>query len=137
MSYGRAPSPSSLGFSLSDDQTRQKTSQDTMEIALEKADSNRAPPEFQSKSVNVLSHSLSKPIKKRDTSGTNFQERWRTLIKTGCELHQDYGARVYFSISIPRTRKDFVFRSGKEVSPILPSDLVSSVKRSPQDGYDC
>jgi hypothetical protein len=47
------------------------------------------------------------------------------------ELHQDYGTRVYFSISIP-TRKDFVFRSGKGVWPILPSDLVNNM--TPPDG---
>lgn len=98
-----------------------------MEIPLEKADSSRATPELQSDLVKAPSHPLAKPIKKRDRSGTNFRKRWRTLVKTGCELHQEYGARVYFSISIPRTRKDFVFRSGKEVSPIQPTELVNNL----------
>ena len=73
-----------------------------------KADNSRAIPELQSKSANALNYP-SKPIKKRDRSGVNFRKRWRTLVKTGCKLYQDYGARIYFSISIPRTRKDFIF----------------------------
>jgi hypothetical protein len=96
-----------------------------MEIPSEKANSGQVTPELPS--VDTTSHPLPKPIRKRDRSGANLRKRWRTLVKTGCELHQDYGAMVYFSISIPRTRKDFIFRSGKEVSPILPSNIVNSL----------
>jgi hypothetical protein len=103
-----------------------QTTIDIMEIPLEKAHSNQNALQLQSKLRDTASQPLPKPIKKRDRSSTNFRKRWRILVKTGCELHQDYGARVYFSISIPRTRKHFVFRSGKEVLPILPRDLVNS-----------
>ncbi|KAK3305072.1 uncharacterized protein B0T15DRAFT_531241 [Chaetomium strumarium] len=63
-------------------------------------------------------HSLYKQPRKRDRSGENFRKRWQTLAKTGYALHQAYGARIYFSISIPRTRRDFVFRSERDVVPI-------------------
>jgi hypothetical protein len=105
-----------------------------MEIPLEKAYSNQNGLQLPSELRDTASQPLPKPIKKRDRSSENFRKRWRTLVKTGCELHQDYGARVYFSISIPRTRNDFVFRSGKEVSPILPSVLVNNIP--PTDGID-
>jgi hypothetical protein len=97
-----------------------------MKTPLTEADSSRAVPEVQFKPVKEPSHPLPKPIKKRNRSGANFWKRWRTLVKTGCELHQDYGARIYFSISIPKTRKYFIFRSGKEVSPIQPTELVNN-----------
>jgi hypothetical protein len=103
-----------------------QTTIDIMEIPLEKAHSNQNALQLQSKPVDTASRPLQKPIKKRDRRSANFLKRWQTLVKTGCELHQDHGARVYFSISIPRRRKDFVFRSGKEVLPILPRDLVDS-----------
>lgn len=65
-----------------------------------------------------------KQPRNRDRSGENFRKRWQTLVKTGRTLHRTYGARIYFSISIPRTRRDFVFRSDKEVLPIMPGSLV-------------
>lgn len=67
---------------------------------------------------------LEKKPRKRDRSTENLKKRWRTLVKTGRKLHQDYGADVYFSISISRKHKDFVFRSGEAVLPMLPVDLV-------------
>jgi hypothetical protein len=134
-SYG-VPAASSLvtlpHLIIRPDSNLLQTTIDIMQIPLEKAHSNQNAPQLQSKPGDTASQPLPKPIKKRDRSSANFRNRWRTLVKTGCELHQDYGARVYFSISIPRTRKDFVFRSGKEVSPILPSDLVNNI--SPTDG---
>ncbi|KAK4243110.1 hypothetical protein C7999DRAFT_18492, partial [Corynascus novoguineensis] len=65
--------------------------------------------------------------RKRDRSGENFRKRWQTLVNTGHALHQNYGARIYFSISIPRTRRDFVFRSDKDVLPLMPGELVYSL----------
>jgi len=103
-----------------------------MQTPAQKPNSGQATPEYSSKSVDAKNHPSPKPIRKRDRSGANFRKRWRTLVKTGCELHQDYGARIYFSISLLRTRKDFVFRSGKEVSPILPGELVNNL--APCDG---
>jgi len=91
---------------------RFQVTMDTMEKPIEA----NSTPECQPRLGDAARRPLPKQIKKRDRSSTNFRKRWRTLVKTGCELHQDYGARVYFSISIPRTRKDFVFRSGKEIS---------------------
>ena len=67
-----------------------------------------------------------KRSRKRDRSGENFRKRWQTLVKTGHALHRNYGARIYFSISIPKTRRDFVFRSDKDVFPITPDELVCS-----------
>ncbi len=64
--------------------------------------------------------------RKRDRSGENFRKRWQTLVKTGHALYRHYSARIYFSISIPKTRRDFVFRSDKGVFPIIPSELVCS-----------
>ncbi|KAK4148627.1 hypothetical protein C8A00DRAFT_19572 [Chaetomidium leptoderma] len=65
-------------------------------------------------------------LRKRDRSGENFRKRWQTLVKIGHALHRNYGARIYFSISIPRTRRDFVFRSDKDVLPITPGEFVCS-----------
>ena len=106
--------------------SKEKIQYRIMEMPLTKADSSRVIPALQSNSVHAPSHPLPKSRKKRDRSGANFRKRWRTLVKTGSELHQDYGARIYFSISLPRTRKDFVFRSSKEVSPIQPTELVNN-----------
>ncbi|KAK4198137.1 hypothetical protein QBC40DRAFT_298765 [Triangularia verruculosa] len=81
------------------------------------------------KPAKFTEHSAHWPVthykrpRKRDRSGENFRKRWQTLVKTGYALHQGYGARIYFSISIPRTRRDFVCRSDKDVLPIMPSDL--------------
>jgi len=72
------------------------------------------------------SQSSHKGSRKRDRSGENFRKRWQTLVKTGRALHRNYGARIYFSISIPKTRRDFVFRSDKDVFPIMPGELVCS-----------
>jgi hypothetical protein len=69
-------------------------------------------------------HSLKKRRRKRDRSGENFRKRWKTLVKTGNALHQNYGARIYLSISLPKTRRDFVFRSDEDVLPLMPGDLV-------------
>jgi hypothetical protein len=84
---------------------RFQVTMDTMEQPIE-ADSTL---ECQPRLGDAARRPLPKQIKKRDRSGANFRKRWRTLVKTGCELHQDYGARVYFSISIPRTQKTSSF----------------------------
>jgi hypothetical protein len=73
------------------------------------------------------SRSPHKQPQNRDRSGKNFRKRWQTLIKTRHALHRTYGARIYFSISIPRTRRDFVFCLDKEVLPIMPGNLVCSL----------
>ncbi|KAK0634078.1 hypothetical protein B0T14DRAFT_508351 [Immersiella caudata] len=72
-----------------------------MEISVENADGSRTTPEPRPESKIGPSQQLAKPIKKRDRSGVNFRKRWRTLVKTGCELYQDYGARIYL-VLIPR-----------------------------------
>lgn len=66
----------------------------------------------------------STPPKKKYRSNANLVRRWRTLAKVGKTLHKQYGARVYFSISVPQNHKNFVYRSGIDVSPLLEHQFV-------------
>lgn len=95
-----------------------------MAIPLEEANSNQDASQSQSKPVDTASHPLARPSKKRDRSGENLSKRWKTLVKSLYQVHLDYGAGVYLSISIPKRQRNFVFRSDEGVSPIEPSDLV-------------
>ncbi|KAI0423523.1 hypothetical protein F5Y09DRAFT_226237 [Xylaria sp. FL1042] len=84
------------------------------------------PPHLQEKQVVQVSagEATLRPSRKRDRSGDNLKKRWRTLTKTGDDLRNQYGARVYFSISVPRKHKDFVYRSSTDVTPILEYHFV-------------
>jgi hypothetical protein len=64
--------------------------------------------------------------KKKDRSRTNLKKRWATLVHTAEHLRREYGAHVYFSISVPSKGLEFVYRSSKDVIPILENDYVRS-----------
>ncbi|KAK3933444.1 hypothetical protein QBC46DRAFT_414763 [Diplogelasinospora grovesii] len=63
--------------------------------------------------------------RKRDRSGENFLKRWRTIVKTLSELHQDHGAE--FHISISRKHRVYVCRSRKDFLPVLEEDIVRTL----------
>ncbi|KAI5455791.1 hypothetical protein BGZ63DRAFT_368522 [Mariannaea sp. PMI_226] len=64
------------------------------------------------------------PLVKRDRSGENFQKRWRTLQKTGFDIHEIYHADVY--ILLQRKGQNYVFKSTDKAWPPPPAELERS-----------
>ncbi len=60
--------------------------------------------------------------KKRNRSGENFKKRWRTFVKSGFKVHQDYHADVY--ILLRRNGQVFEFKSTGNAWPLSREDIV-------------
>lgn len=69
----------------------------------------------------TLPSNLQQP-KKRNRSGENFKKRWRTFVKSGFTVHQDYHADVY--ILLRRHGQVFEFKSTGNAWPLSCEDIV-------------
>ena len=58
----------------------------------------------------------------RDRSGENFKKRWRTFVRSGFKVHQDYNADVY--ILLRRQGRVFEFKSTGNAWPLPHEDIV-------------
>ncbi|KAH7160545.1 hypothetical protein B0J13DRAFT_432516 [Dactylonectria estremocensis] len=69
---------------------------------------------------------------KRDRSGENFKKRWRTLQKSGYEVHEHYHADVY--ILLRRKGQIYQFKSTNRAWPPSSEELVCPHEDLHQDG---
>lgn len=64
----------------------------------------------------------SQKAKKRDRSRENFKKRWRTFVRSGFKVHQEYKADVY--IVLRRNGKLYEFKSADGAWPLALDDIV-------------
>ncbi len=74
--------------------------------------------------LKLMTESMPNQIKKRDRSNENFLKRWRTLMKSGYDVHTCYGTDVY--ILLRRRGRNFEFKSTDTSWPTSPEDIVTS-----------